>query len=93
MYTKNAEFKAGIVVQVGLAGLLALVWFAGGSESLWGGNRGMWTTPGLTPRRFSSGAGLNRRQISRPAWRNSRSGTSAPTHRCKGTRDDEHRLY
>ena len=36
MYTKNAEFKAGIIVLMGIAALLALVWFAGGAEPVWG---------------------------------------------------------
>ncbi len=36
MYTKRAEFKAGVVVIVALAGLLALVYFAGGEEPIWG---------------------------------------------------------
>src|SRR5437867_3978349 len=34
MYTKHAEFKAGIVVILALTVLLGLLWFAGGSESL-----------------------------------------------------------
>jgi ABC-type transporter Mla subunit MlaD len=39
MYTKNAEFKAGIVVLVGLAVLLSLLWLAGGAESLFARTR------------------------------------------------------
>ncbi len=36
MYTKNAEFKAGLVLLLSLAGLGVLVWFAGGREPIWG---------------------------------------------------------
>lgn len=36
MYTKRAEFKAGVVVLLAIAGLLALVYFAGGEEPIWG---------------------------------------------------------
>ena len=36
MYTKQAEFKAGLVVLLAIAGLLALVWFAAGAESIFG---------------------------------------------------------
>src|SRR5262245_35365996 len=39
MYTKNAEFKAGIVVLVGLAVLLSLLWLAGGAQSLFARTR------------------------------------------------------
>ncbi len=39
MYTKQAEFKAGVVVLLAVAGLLALVYFAGGSEPIWGNYR------------------------------------------------------
>src|SRR5262245_56302041 len=34
MYTKNPEFKAGLVVLLALGVLLALLWLAGGAESL-----------------------------------------------------------
>lgn len=33
MYTKHAEFKAGVIVLLALAGLGVLVWFAAGAES------------------------------------------------------------
>jgi ABC-type transporter Mla subunit MlaD len=36
MYTKRAEFKAGAVVLLAIAALLALLYFAGGSEPIWG---------------------------------------------------------
>ena len=36
MYTKQAEFKAGLVVLLAIAGLLVLVWFAAGAESIFG---------------------------------------------------------
>jgi ABC-type transporter Mla subunit MlaD len=36
MYTKRAEFKAGVVVLLAIAGLLTLVYFAGGEEPIWG---------------------------------------------------------
>ena len=36
MYTKHAEFKAGVVVLVALIGLGVLVWFAAGAESFFG---------------------------------------------------------
>jgi ABC-type transporter Mla subunit MlaD len=39
MYTKNAEFKAGIVVLIGLAVLLSLLWVAGGASSLFARTR------------------------------------------------------
>lgn len=39
MYTKRAEFKAGVVVLLALAALLALAYFAGGSEPIWGDYR------------------------------------------------------
>lgn len=39
MYTKRAEFKAGLVVLLAIAALLALVYFAGGSEPIWGDYR------------------------------------------------------
>ncbi|MDJ0520743.1 MAG: hypothetical protein QNJ90_01570 [Planctomycetota bacterium] len=39
MYTKRAEFKAGVVVLAAIAGLLALVYFAGGEEPIWGNYR------------------------------------------------------
>ncbi len=35
MYTKNAEFKAGVVVLLAILGFLAFLYFAGGSESPW----------------------------------------------------------
>ena len=35
MYTKNAEFKAGIVVLLAILGFLGFLYFAGGSESPW----------------------------------------------------------
>lgn len=34
MYTKNAEFKAGIVVLLALAVFLTFLWFAGGAQSI-----------------------------------------------------------
>lgn len=36
MYTKRAEFKAGVIVLLAIAGLLTLVYFAGGEEPIWG---------------------------------------------------------
>jgi ABC-type transporter Mla subunit MlaD len=39
MYTKGAEFKAGVVVLLALAALLTLVYFAGGAEPFWGDYR------------------------------------------------------
>ncbi len=35
MYTPRAELKAGLVVLLALAGLLALVYYAGGAEPIW----------------------------------------------------------
>ncbi|MDA1193794.1 MAG: hypothetical protein O2894_01280 [Planctomycetota bacterium] len=35
MYSRHAEFKAGMVVLLGIAALLVLVWFAAGGESMW----------------------------------------------------------
>ncbi len=39
MYTKQAELKAGFVVLAALVGVLALLYFAGGSEPIWGSYR------------------------------------------------------
>ncbi len=39
MYTKHAEFKAGVVVLIALLGLGVLVWFAAGAESFFAEDR------------------------------------------------------
>jgi ABC-type transporter Mla subunit MlaD len=48
MYTKNAEFKAGIVVLLGLGVLLTFLWLAGGAQALFARTRSV-------PVRFAPG--------------------------------------
>ena len=48
MYTKHAEFKAGLVVIAALAVLLVLLYFSGGSEPIWADYR-------YVPVRFAQG--------------------------------------
>ena len=77
MYTKHAEFKAGVVILLAIAGLLALVYFAGGEEPIWGSWRAasitVWTrfsgasrpantTRFRSPSSCRSGSGSERRR-------------------------------
>jgi len=67
MYTKHAEFKAGLVVLVALAALLGLVYYAGGEEPIWGDWRYLdirfkqgYVAPRVGDRVYMNGLGIGR---------------------------------
>ncbi len=67
MYTKRAEFKAGVVVLAAIAALLALLYFAGGSEPIWGDYRYIHVRfeQGFTAPKVGDAANMNGVQIGR----------------------------
>jgi ABC-type transporter Mla subunit MlaD len=67
MYTKGAEFKAGAVVLLAIAALLTLLYFAGGSEPIWGDYRYVHVRfeQGFTAPRVGDGAAMNGVNIGR----------------------------
>ncbi len=67
MYTKHAEFKAGLVVLVALVALLGLVYYAGGEEPIWGDWRYIdirfeqgYVAPRVGDRVYMNGLGIGR---------------------------------